>query len=114
MLYTAATVLSIPLNKEKENSQVNKLGVISNERSHVRNSEAVNLILIHRPANRKQESYQSVKFPCYLVGLFLTNNRKWSSSNKDYFYKIVILWFQAFFEEFHASKQTAFCRSLQV
>lgn len=78
MLKTVATVLSIPLNNKKENSQVNKLGVISKERSHVRKSEAVNLIPIHRAINHKQESFLLVTFLCYLVGLLLTNNWKWS------------------------------------
>lgn len=33
---------------------MNKLGVISKERSHVGKSEAVNLILIHRPIGQKK------------------------------------------------------------
>ena len=70
LLKTVAAVLSIPLNKKKQNSQVNKLGVISKERSHVRNSEAVNLIPIHRAINHKQESFLSVTFFVTLLDYF--------------------------------------------
>ena len=86
LLKAAATVLSIPLNKKKENSQVNKLGIISKKRSHVRNGEAVNLILIDRPTNQKQESLLSVKFLCYL----LKNNWKWSVPPKAFLFLTVV------------------------
>ena len=86
LLKAAATVLTIPLNKKKENSQVNKLGVISKKRSHVRNGEAVNLILIHRPINHKQESLLSVKFLCCL----LKNNWKWSVPPKAFLFLTVV------------------------
>jgi len=48
---------------------VNKLGVISKERSQVRNSEAANLILIHRPATTSKKALKKLSFQVLVFSL---------------------------------------------